>query len=101
MRQRISVSRGVALLFGGAIVATAGQAAAANCPSGPTAVFVSGSSAFKPVLIAAQTVLGSSVQIVYQSPGSCEGLNYVLGSGTTPPPDLDSAVLAVTGTPGC
>src|SRR5258708_1558034 len=81
MRQNISVSRGVAFVIGGAVMAVTGQAAAAACPTGSNVVYVSGSSAFKAVLVAAQGVLGSSVQIVYLSPGSCQGLEFVLGTG--------------------
>jgi hypothetical protein len=81
MRKNISASRGAALLLGGAVLTVSGQAAAAACPTGSNTVYVSGSSAFKSVLAAAQSVLGSTVNIVYTSPGSCEGLGYILGSG--------------------
>ncbi len=96
MRKKISVSRGAALVLGGAVLAVSGQAHAANpaCPTGSTVVYVSGSSAFQPVLQAAQNALGSTVQIVYQSPGSCEGLLYLVGdNGASVPPDADAAVL--------
>jgi hypothetical protein len=97
MRNRISLSHGAALVLGGAVLTVSGQALAANCPSDSSVVYVSGSSAFKSVLEAAQTVLGSAVTIIYQSPGSCEGLGYVLGSGAAPVADQDSAVQVMTG----
>src|SRR5271166_3033102 len=98
MRKKISVSRGAALVLGGAVMAISGQAAAASCPVGSNVVYVSGSSAFQPVLQAAQNVLMSQVQIVYQKPGSCEGLLYVLGNtGSAVPADTDSASLIAPG----
>jgi hypothetical protein len=87
MRNRLCASRAIAWLVGGAIVAVSGRAAADACPSDSTAVFTSGSSAFVPVLQAVAKVLGSSVSIVNQSPGSCEGLGFIL-NGTK---DTDSA----------
>lgn len=87
MRKRACAARAVAWLFGGAIVAISGRAAAAACPTTSTTVYTSGSSAFVPVLQAVANVLGSSVTIINQAPGSCEGLDFVLQSTK----DTDSA----------
>ncbi len=90
MRKRASAAHAVAWLFGGAIVAVSGRAAAQTippCPADSTTVYTSGSSAFVPVLQAVAKVLGSSVSIVNQAPGSCEGLDFVL-EGTK---DTDAA----------
>jgi hypothetical protein len=97
MRHKISVSRGVAFLLGGGVMAISGQAAAGPCPTGSNVVYMSGSSAFKTTLVAAQGVLGSTAQIVYLSPGSCEGLQYLLGTGGNPPgTEPGTAVTVVT-----
>jgi hypothetical protein len=61
------------------------------CPTTATTVYTSGSSAFQAVLQAVSNVLGSAVSIVYQKPGSCEGLDYVLNNTK----DTDSALLLV------
>jgi hypothetical protein len=102
MRKKTSLARGVAWLIGGAIAGVSGQAAAQTaCPSGPNTVYLSGSSAFQPVLIATAKALASlstPVNLVYQHPGSCEGLQHILGdSGGAPNPDTDAA-FSVTGT---
>jgi hypothetical protein len=99
MRKHISVPRVAALVLGGAVVAVSGSASAANCPTGTNVVYVSGSSAFQTVLAAAQNVLGSTVTIVYQKPGSCEGLGSLLGfSGAAPVNDTSGGnTLALTG----
>jgi ABC-type phosphate transport system substrate-binding protein len=89
MRNRLCASRAIAWLVGGAIVAVSGRAAADACPTDSTTVFTSGSSAFVPVLKAVAKVLGSSVKIVNQAPGSCEGLDFIL-EGTK---DTDAASL--------
>jgi hypothetical protein len=92
MRKFISVSRGAALVLGGAVLTVSGQAAAAACPTGSNVVYVSGSTAFAPVVQATQNALGSSVQIVYQGPGSCGGPLYIVGdTGTAVQPDRDAA----------
>jgi hypothetical protein len=91
MRKRACAAHAVAWLFGGAIVAISGRAAAAACPTTATTVYTSGSSAFVPVLQAVANVLGSSINIVNQAPGSCEGLDFVLESTK----DTDSASLLV------
>ena len=102
MRKHISMSRVAALVLSGAALTVTGSAAAAAgpCPTGSNVVYVSGSSAFQTVLAAAQSVLGSTATIVYQKPGSCEGLGDVLGfSGAAPVNDMASGnTLALTGT---
>jgi hypothetical protein len=102
MRKKTSLARGVAWLIGGAVVGVSGQAAAANCPSGATTVFLSGSSAFLPVVQATAKNLGAAVSLVYQKPGSCEGLQHILGdSGAAATADGDSALSMPTdGTAG-
>jgi len=96
MRNKVRAANAAAWLLGGATFAMSGQALAANCPADANTVFTSGSSAFKPVLLAVGAVLGSGTNIVYQSPGSCEGLDHVLG-GTKDTSSPTSAVL-ITGT---
>ncbi len=81
MRKKISAAHAAAWLVGGATLAISGQASAADlgaCSSVPNIIYTSGSSAFKPVLQAVANVLGSTVSIAYTSPGSCEGLDFVL-----------------------
>ena len=87
MRNRVCTAHAVAWLLGGAILAVSGRAAADACPADSTTVYTSGSSAFVPVLQAVAKVLGSSVSIVNQKPGSCEGLDFIL-EGTK---DTDAA----------
>jgi ABC-type phosphate transport system substrate-binding protein len=91
-RKTICFTRTAAWLLGGAVLAISGEAAAANCPAGTTTVYMSGSSAFLPVVQATANALGSAVNIVYQKPGSCEGLDYLLGdTGVAIQPDQDTA----------
>jgi hypothetical protein len=97
MRKYVCAAPAVAGLLGGAILALSTPAAAqalAACPSDSSTVYVSGSSAFQPVLIALANVLGSSVKIVYQKPGSCEGLQFILKNTA----DTDSAFYVAPGT---
>jgi hypothetical protein len=91
MRKKIRAARAAAWLLGGATLAVSGRAAADSCSALPNPVYVSGSSAIKPVLQAVANVLGSAVSIVYQNPGSCQGLSYVI-KGT---PDMDSPAVIV------
>jgi hypothetical protein len=94
-----SFARSAAWLIGGAAVAVAAPAAAATCPSpGPNVVYLNGSSAFSPVLAATQKILDTisingttGVTLVYQAPGSCEGLAYILGQGGAPVADATHA----------
>jgi hypothetical protein len=96
MRKKIRAAHAAAWLLGGATLAISGRAAADVCSNLTNPVYVSGSSAFKPVLGAVQNVLGSAVTIVYQSPGSCEGLDFVL-NGTL---DTDTPVYFIPGATG-
>jgi hypothetical protein len=66
--------------YGAAALVTSatGPAAAGACSALSNPVYVSGSSAFAPVLQAVANALGSAVSIVYTKPGSCEGLDLVL-----------------------
>jgi hypothetical protein len=92
MRHRIRAAHAAGWLLGGATFVVSGSAfaqATPSCPSTSNTVFTSGSSAFKPVLQAVANVLGSAVNIVYQSPGSCEGLDHIIENTK----DTDSAVL--------
>jgi hypothetical protein len=91
MRKKIRAAHATAWLLGGATLAISGRASAAACNTLTNPVYVSGSSAFKPVLQAVANVLGSAVSIVYQSPGSCEGLGFVTGNM----PDTDTPVTIV------
>jgi hypothetical protein len=95
MRKNVTLACGVGWLLGGAIIAVSGQAAAqaAACPTGATTVYMDGSSAFKPVLQATAKALGTAVNIVYQAPGSCEGLQHVLGDSMMAPTNDTSAAL--------
>ncbi len=94
MRKKIRAAHAAAWLLGGATLAISGRASADACNTLSNPVYVSGSSAIKPVLQAVANVLGSAVSIVYQNPGSCEGLAYVI-NGTT---DMDSPNVFVPGT---
>jgi hypothetical protein len=97
MRKYVCAAHAVAGLLGGAIVALSGQAAAQtlpNCPSGTNAVFVAGSSAAQPLILALANVLGASVNIVYQKPGSCQGSQDILENLS----DTSSGFFIVPGT---
>ena len=93
MRKKIRAAHAAAWLLGGATLAAPGLGAAqtASACQHANPVYMSGSSAFKPVLQAVANVLGSAVNIVYQKPGSCEGLDPVL-EGTK---DTHAALLIV------
>jgi ABC-type phosphate transport system substrate-binding protein len=94
MRKKIRAARAAAWLLGGATLAVSGRASAAgNCSALTNPVYVSGSSAVKPLLQAVANVLGSSVSIVYQNPGSCEGLGDIL----KPAMDTLTPILIVPG----
>jgi hypothetical protein len=101
MRNRVIAAKAAAWLLGGATLAVSGQAFAQAtpppaCPAlTATTVVVSGSSAFKPVLAAVGTVLGSSVTLIYYGPGSCEGLDHVLQSPA--PKDTDTSATLIQG----
>lgn len=94
MRRTVSLALGAAGLVGGAVLALPSEARADNCPT-TNAVYMSGSSAFAPVLGATQialSALGTPANIIYQKPGSCEGLKVILGeSGAMPTTDAHSA----------
>jgi ABC-type phosphate transport system substrate-binding protein len=91
MRKKMRAAHAAAWLLGGATIAVSGRASADACTTLANPVYVSGSSAFKPVLQAVANVLGSAVNIVYQSPGSCEGLSYLVKAT----PDTDTPTLIV------
>lgn len=74
MRKRV-VAYATAGLAAAAVLGISVRAEAADCSTYPNPVFISGSSASKPVLQALASVLGSSVSIIYQNPDSCFGLN--------------------------
>src|SRR5512145_268036 len=59
------------------------EAAAADCSTLSHPVYVAGSSAVKPFLakVAAELAgLSTPISLVYQSQGSCAGVNYMVGS---------------------
>ncbi len=89
MRIKLRAAHAAAWLLGGATLAVAGRASADACPTTSNTVFISGSSAFVPVLQALTGVLGTGINIVSQKPGSCEGLDPVLEST----PDTHAATL--------
>jgi hypothetical protein len=102
-RKNLCFARGSASLLGGAALAISASAAAAApaCPTTNT-VYMSGGSTDIPVIQAVANLLGSTVSIVYQKPGACEGLLYVLGDmGAAVLPDADAALsLAPNGPSG-
>ena len=57
MRNKVTAASAAAWLVGGATFAISGQAFAADCPTTANTVFVSGSSAFKNVLVTVGAVL--------------------------------------------
>lgn len=91
MRKKIRAAHAAAWLLGGATLAVSGRASADACNALSNPVYVSGSSAIKPVLQAVANVLQGAVSIVYQNPGSCEGLSYVIKAA----PDTDTPILIV------
>ena len=81
MRNRIRAAHATAWLLGGATFVVSGSAMAAACPVDSNTVYMSGSTAFSPVLqslVNVLTAIGSPVKIVSQKPGSCEGLDPVV-----------------------
>jgi hypothetical protein len=100
MRNRVIAANAAAWLVGAATFAVSGQASAQAlaCPGSAAGfpantVFVSGSSAIKPVLLAVGSVLGGSFNIAYLSPGSCQGLQTVMENTK----DTDASVLYIQG----
>jgi hypothetical protein len=79
---RIRPSRGWALAsFSFLILSTRAAQAAPPCPTGASAVYITGSSAVAPFLtVLAHALLGATpaITLVYQKPGSCVGVNAVL-----------------------
>src|ERR1017187_3448112 len=70
--------------------------ASADCVSFPSAVFVPGSTAAKPLLVQLARYLGSlsaPITIVYQGQGSCSGVDRT-PSGTLPPGRAEQGVPA-------
>ena len=94
MRNKLRTAHAAAWLLGGAVLAVSGRAAAAACPSGPTTVYLNGSTAAPPLIAAVANVLGSSVNIIYQRPGSCQGPDHLLNKT----PGLESAAWLQPGT---
>jgi len=94
MRNKLRAVHAAAWLVGGATFAVSGAALAAPCPTDSNTVYISGSTAFSPVLQSLANVLtsiGSPVKIVSQKPGSCEGLDPVVNNTK----DTHSALLLV------
>jgi ABC-type phosphate transport system substrate-binding protein len=77
----------VALLAGGATLATTSTASAYDCTTLTNTVYIAGSSASKPFLLALAQALGTGVSLVYAAPTSCLGLADVTAS----PPQTESS----------
>jgi ABC-type phosphate transport system substrate-binding protein len=78
----------VAALAGGCILAIAARADAANCNSYQHPVYIAGSSASQPYLLALAKQFATAnppinISIIYESPSSCQGLTDLLTSGMT------------------
>jgi hypothetical protein len=88
MKKTLSVC--AAALAGGAVLATAGPARAAsvdcsNTTTVPNPVYIAGSTASKPILIALAKVLATQsppISIIYSGPSSCVGLEDVSAGQT-------------------
>ena len=80
MRKKLSAAHGAAWLLAGAALAVSGRAQAQTvlaCPVNSTTIYVSGSSAFVPLL--QPLANNTNLTIVSLKPGSCEGLQAILG----------------------
>jgi hypothetical protein len=77
---KTTMARAAALLTGAAALATAPTVRAYDCTTLTNTVYIAGSSASKPFLLALAQALGSSVSIVYSAPTSCIGLADVVAS---------------------
>jgi len=78
----------VAALAGGCVLAIAARADAANCNSYPHPVYIAGSSASKPILLALAKQFAAAnppvnISIIYEDPSSCQGLTDLLTAGKT------------------
>lgn len=107
MRNKLSVAPMVAgLLAAGAVIAAATPAAAQDagmpaCSSYPNPVYISGSSASKPVLQALATTLaadGVPVSIIYFSPDSCLGVEDLVNGVASTESGVAPAYLNPNGT---
>jgi ABC-type phosphate transport system substrate-binding protein len=84
---KTTMARAVALLTGGAALVSVTTARAYDCTTLTNTVYIAGSSASKPFLLALAQALGSAVSLVYSAPTSCLGLADVVAS----PPQTESA----------
>jgi hypothetical protein len=85
--KKMTRARALALLAGGAALATATTASAYDCTTLTNTVYIAGSSASKPFLLALAQALGTGVSLVYAAPSSCIGLEDVVAS----PPQTESS----------
>jgi ABC-type phosphate transport system substrate-binding protein len=84
---KTTTARAIALLAGGAALATASTASAYDCTTLTNTVYIAGSSASKPLLLSLAQALGKSVSLIYAAPSSCIGLEDVVAS----PPQTESS----------
>ncbi len=102
MRKKLSAAHAIAGLLTGAVLAVPKPAAAATpaCSSFTNPVFISGSSASKPVLQAlAKTIAadGLNVSIIYQNPDSCLGVNDLLTAAPSTEAGISTLYLGTDG----
>jgi hypothetical protein len=82
MTPRRSARCAVAVVAGGAVVAATSVAGAAtkDCTTLTNVVYISGSSASKPNILALAKAIGTGVSIIYSSPSACVGLEDVVAA---------------------
>ena len=84
---KTTTARAIALLAGGAALATASTASAYDCTKLTNPVYIAGSTAVKPFLLTLAQALGTQVRLVYAAPASCNGLQDIVAS----PPQTETS----------
>jgi len=85
--KKTTTARAIALLAGGAALATASTASAYDCTKLTNPVYIAGSTASKPFLLSIAQALGTQISLIYAAPASCGGLQDVVAS----PPQTESS----------
>ena len=105
MSRRILHRVALSALASALVVAGARRAEAVDCTTLPTPVYITGSSAFETILGQLASALAAEatpVTIVYQSQGSCAGVDAIasgmplVGSGATAPSYWDASGAQLT-----
>ena len=84
---KTTTARAIALLAGGAALATASTASAYDCTKLTNTVYIAGSTAAKPFLLTIAQALGTQVSLIYAAPASCGGPLDIVAS----PPQTEAS----------